>query len=78
MVRMYYGSKAQLYTTVRSSLTFFAVLTIILIVGTIIMAIMCTANFNKGLKDKLRKTDEQANTDLATIEPMHVTNVVLD
>lgn len=78
MVRMYYGPKVNLYTAVRHSLTFFAVLTILLIVGTIIIAIMCTCNFNKGLKDKLKKSNEEQNTDLETVAPMNVTNVVLD
>lgn len=47
---MYDPAKKREYLPARRSLTVFAVLTIILIVFTIINAIMCLLNFNKGLK----------------------------
>jgi len=50
LVRMYQASHAWQYTPVRTSLTIFAVLTVILIVLTIVNACVCMANFDKGLK----------------------------
>ncbi|OAL73030.1 hypothetical protein A7D00_2803 [Trichophyton violaceum] len=50
LIRMYSPAKQKAYLPARRSLTFFAVATIILIIMTIINAIMCTLNFNKGLK----------------------------
>ncbi|KAM5456850.1 hypothetical protein MaudCBS49596_001091 [Microsporum audouinii] len=50
LIRMYSPAKEQAYLPARRSLTFFAVATIILIIMTIINAILCTLNFNKGLK----------------------------
>ncbi|CAO1605690.1 hypothetical protein XANCAGTX0491_009196 [Xanthoria calcicola] len=44
------GPRYKLYNPVRSPLTTFAVITVILIVLTIINACMCTANFGHGLK----------------------------
>ncbi|MCJ1479524.1 hypothetical protein MMC13_008210 [Lambiella insularis] len=66
MVRMYYGAKQDPYVPVRKTLTTFAVITIILIVVTIANAIMCTMNFNKGLKRhiahrKVESEDEKAH-----------------
>ena len=56
---MYHGPKVASYLPVRRPLTIFAVITIILIVLTIINAIACTLNFNKGLKPHIarRKID---------------------
>lgn len=44
------GPRYKLYNPVRSPLTTFAVITVILIVLTIVNACMCTANFGHGLK----------------------------
>lgn len=56
------------YKPARKSLTAFAVLTILLLVFTIIVACMCTHNFNKGLKphvnNKVVDTDKQYNTEM--------------
>jgi len=51
LVRMYQPSQAWKYISARRPLTTFAVITVILIVCTIVNAIMCMMNFNKGLKD---------------------------
>ncbi|KAF2798401.1 hypothetical protein K505DRAFT_233319 [Melanomma pulvis-pyrius CBS 109.77] len=52
LVRMYAADAARLddYKPARKSLTSFAVLTILLLLVTIIVACLCTHNFNKGLK----------------------------
>ncbi|KAK2872107.1 hypothetical protein FQN49_002550 [Arthroderma sp. PD_2] len=50
LIRMYSPEKMAAYLPARRSLTFFAVATIILIIMTIANAIVCTINFNKGLK----------------------------
>jgi NADH:ubiquinone oxidoreductase subunit 6 (subunit J) len=52
LVRMYKANAARQkdYIPARKSLTSFAVLTILLLLVTIIVACMCTHNFNKGLK----------------------------
>ncbi|MCJ1484254.1 hypothetical protein MMC06_004422 [Schaereria dolodes] len=65
LVRMYHGPKVAQFLPVRRNLTTFAVITVILIVLTIVNAIMCTLNFNKGLKPhiatrKLESDDEKA------------------
>lgn len=48
--RMYIGAKAHDYDAVRKSLTFFAIITVILLTLTIVNACICTHNFHKGLK----------------------------
>ncbi|KAI5294638.1 hypothetical protein KEM52_003549 [Ascosphaera acerosa] len=53
MVRMYYGPKKHDYDAARVSLTFFASITILLILTTIANAIMCYRRFGQGLKDIL-------------------------
>jgi uncharacterized membrane-anchored protein len=52
LVRMYAASAARQedYKPARKSLTSFAVLTILLLLFTIVIACICTHNFNKGLK----------------------------
>jgi len=55
LARMYQKSHEQNYLPVRKSLTSFAVITIVLIVVTIVIASMCTANFDKGLKPHIMK-----------------------
>ncbi|KAF1825505.1 uncharacterized protein K489DRAFT_408154 [Dissoconium aciculare CBS 342.82] len=54
LVRMYNSPKAQYYESARHSLTTFAVLTLLLLIVTIVVAIMCMRNFNKGLKPHVR------------------------
>jgi hypothetical protein len=60
LARMYEPSKEQFYLPVRKSLTSFAVITIVLIVLTIANAIMCTANFGKGLKPHIMKRNSSS------------------
>lgn len=70
---MYQPSRYFEYIAARRSLTFFAVITILLIIATIVNAIVCTANFHKGLKPHVMRTrtsdsDEKA-TELGTRIP---------
>ena len=53
--------RATRYLPARKSLTTFAVITIVLIVLTIINAIICAFNFNKGLKPYIasRKVEDE-------------------
>jgi len=55
LVRMYAadGERLKDYRPARKSLTSFAVLTILLVIVTIVVACICTHNFNKGLKPHL-------------------------
>ncbi|KAG5289474.1 hypothetical protein I7I48_08803 [Histoplasma ohiense] len=67
LVRMYTPPRMDAYKAARTSLTFFTVITIALIIMTIVNACICTRNFNKGLKRHLsnRKVisdDEKPNT----------------
>lgn len=52
LVRMYAAdaTRQEDYKPARKSLTSFAVLTILLLLSTIVVACICTHNFNKGLK----------------------------
>lgn len=50
LVRIWSGDKVGDYAPVSKELTIFAVITILLIVGTIVNAIQCMMNFGKGLK----------------------------
>lgn len=52
LIRMYIANldRQEDYKPARKSLTAFAALTILLLIFTIIIACMCTHNFNKGLK----------------------------
>jgi FtsH-binding integral membrane protein len=74
LVRMYIADldRQSDYQPARKSLTAFAVLTILLLIFTIIIACMCTHNFNKGLKphvnNKSIKDDGKAyNTEMPSI-----------
>ncbi|KAN0067541.1 hypothetical protein V8E54_014410 [Elaphomyces granulatus] len=73
LVRMYQPAKYREYLPARRGLTFFAVITLILIVMTIVNAFMCTHNFHKGLKRHIsdrRSSDEaEKTTELATKDP---------
>jgi len=55
LARMYQPAKQAFYLPVRKNLTSFAAITIVLILLTITNAIVCTANFNKGLKPHIMK-----------------------
>ncbi|EED16828.1 conserved hypothetical protein [Talaromyces stipitatus ATCC 10500] len=73
LVRMYQPSRAPEYIAARRSLTFFAVITILLILATIANAIACTINFHKGLKPHVmrprKSTDDEKATELGTRVP---------
>ncbi|MCJ1339281.1 hypothetical protein MMC09_004570 [Bachmanniomyces sp. S44760] len=68
--RMYSTKKEKVYEPVRQPLTTFAVITVILIILTIINAIMCTLNFNKGLKPHIanRKVENEEEKAYMTTE----------
>lgn len=53
MVRMYYGPKKDQYESARKSLTFFAAITILLIILTIANACVCYRNFDNELTEIL-------------------------
>jgi hypothetical protein len=57
LVRMYAAPRDRVldYLPARKSLTSFAVITILLVLATIIVACMCTHNFNKGLKPHIAR-----------------------
>jgi hypothetical protein len=55
LVRIYQPGHLEQYLPVRTSLTIFGVLTLILIVLTIVNASVCMANFSKGLKPFILK-----------------------
>jgi len=69
LFRMWFGPTSRIddYLPARRSLTTFAIITIILLVTTIIIASICTSKFGKGLFDR------QNNRDLETI-PMNTTH----
>ena len=70
LVRMYQPYWSKEYLPARRSLTFFAVITLVLIVLTIINASMCMANFHKGLKPhinrKKARREEEKTTELSS------------
>lgn len=76
LVRMYQPSKFKEYLPARRSLTFFAVITILLIIATIANAIVCTANFNKGLKPHImtrrKSDDDEKSNELSSRVPGEV------
>lgn len=55
LVRMWDSPVEGDYLAAKSSLTTFAVLTILLLIVTIAAAVMCMRNFNKGLAPHIRK-----------------------
>ena len=69
LVRMYTANQQRQtdYAPARRTLTVFAVITILFLVVTIIIAIWCTSNFNKGLKPHVSKSaktkEEHAGAD---------------
>ncbi|KKK22399.1 hypothetical protein P175DRAFT_0508024 [Aspergillus ochraceoroseus IBT 24754] len=66
LVRMYQPATANNYMPARRSLTFFAIITLILIVLTIVNACMCMHNFNKGLKPHINKKKARKETEKST------------
>lgn len=73
LIRMYVAQaiRQEDYKPARKSLTAFAVLTILLLVCTIIVACICTHNFNKGLKPhvntKTVENDKHYNTEMPSL-----------
>ncbi|KAF2758638.1 hypothetical protein EJ05DRAFT_360184 [Pseudovirgaria hyperparasitica] len=64
LIRMYSNDdRANDYLPARRMLSTFAGLTIVLLVGTIIIACMCTHNFNKGLKPHVDRRGGVGNAD---------------
>ena len=53
---MYSASHARFYISARKELTTFAVITIILIIMTIVVACMCASNFKKGLRPYIARS----------------------
>lgn len=69
LFRMYATATFPQYLPARPSMTFFAIITLILIVITIINACMCVNNFHKGLKphiNKKKKSPEEKTTELSS------------
>lgn len=70
LVRMYQPGHFKTYLLARRSLTFFATITLILIILTIINACVCMHNFNKGLKPHINKkrprNEEEKMTELSS------------
>lgn len=78
LARMYQPTHRDFYLPARKNLTSFAVITIVLIVLTIINASVCTANFDKGLKQHVMKRkiggeEEKMDnmTELPDLKPGH-------
>ncbi|KAH0555936.1 hypothetical protein GP486_006118 [Trichoglossum hirsutum] len=71
LVRMYQPAREGAYKPARRSLTTFAVITVILIVLTIVNAIACTLNFDRGLKPHIteKKVGNEEEKDLHTEMP---------
>lgn len=64
LVRMYQPSREKTYLAARRSLTSFAVITILLIICTIINAVLCMANFGKGLKPHIQRRKMESEEDV--------------
>jgi len=60
LVRMYQPGHEEQYKPVRNSLTVFAAITVLLITGTIVNAIVCLRNFNQGLLPYVRQRKIQS------------------
>ncbi|KAI9656537.1 MAG: hypothetical protein M1821_004744 [Bathelium mastoideum] len=65
LFRMYYADSKRIqdYLPTRRSLTLFAVITVLMLVLTIVNAVWCTYNFNKGLKPHLSMHSRDRNQD---------------
>ncbi|KAJ6129908.1 hypothetical protein N7512_002688 [Penicillium capsulatum] len=69
LFRMYAPATRQKYLPAQASMTFFAIITIVLIVITIINACMCAHNFNRGLKphiNRKKNRSEEKTTELSS------------
>ncbi|KAJ6080353.1 hypothetical protein N7467_010106 [Penicillium canescens] len=69
LFRMYDPLTSPQYLPARPSMTFFAIITLVLIVITIINACLCTNNFNRGLKphiNKKKNKSEEKTTELSS------------
>ncbi|KAL4961681.1 uncharacterized protein BDV14DRAFT_192129 [Aspergillus stella-maris] len=83
LVRMYQPATENEYLVARRSLTFFAVITLILIVVTIIIACICMHNFHKGLKPHINKKKgdknaEKNSTELSNVAGQVPTRMMID
>lgn len=82
LVRMYQPATANEYSTARRSLTFFAIITLVLIVMTIINGCVCMHNFHKGLKPhinkKKQKSGEKNSTELSNVAGQVPTRMMID
>ncbi|PWY82851.1 hypothetical protein BO70DRAFT_30547 [Aspergillus heteromorphus CBS 117.55] len=74
LVRMYQPATYKEYLPARRSLTFFAVITLLLIVLTIINAGICMHNFHKGLKQHVYKPKSQDKDKKTTELTSNVSN----
>lgn len=74
LVRMYSTAKrAEDYLPARRMLTTFAVITILLLAVTIVVACMCTNNFNKGLRPHIEKRKVPSERD--PVKPGYATEM---
>ncbi|KAL3472927.1 hypothetical protein BJX99DRAFT_207510 [Aspergillus californicus] len=83
LVRMYQPATADKYLPARRSLTFFAVITLVLIVMTIINACICMHNFHEGLKPhinkkKTRPDAEKNSTELSNVAGQVPNRMMID
>ncbi|KAL4806903.1 hypothetical protein BDV18DRAFT_121141 [Aspergillus unguis] len=82
LVRMYQPATRNDYSTARRSLTFFAIITLVLIVMTIINGCVCMHNFHKGLKPhinkKKQKSGEKDSTELSNVAGQVPTRMMID
>ncbi|KAG6118024.1 hypothetical protein E4U14_007270 [Claviceps sp. LM454 group G7] len=84
LVRIYQPSRAKSYLAVRKSLSAFAVITIMLLILTIVNAVICMNNFNKGLKPHLmasRKIEEKSDAtsiSLHDVKPQMSSRMTID
>ncbi|KAL5052221.1 hypothetical protein BDW71DRAFT_7237 [Aspergillus fruticulosus] len=76
LVRMYQPATENDYSTARRSLTFFAIITLILIVMTIINACVCMHNFHRGLKPHINKKKKGKNGEKGSTELSNVAGQV--
>lgn len=84
LVRIYQPEYQESYKAVRKSLTAFAVITILLIILTIVNAIICMRNFDRGLKTHLlspRRVEEKPDAhsiSLHDVKPQLPSRMTID
>ncbi|KAJ5403591.1 hypothetical protein N7509_003462 [Penicillium cosmopolitanum] len=81
LFRMYAQATAHLYIAARPSMTFFAIITLILIVITITNACMCVNNFHHGLKPHIQNKKvraEEKSTELSNVEGQVPSRMMID